>query len=122
MRVLAHAVRDEAVRQQAQGAAAVERLWDACQIPDYRKISPAAHAELVTTLYDFLMRRGRIPDAWFAAQIAQADRTDGGIAPCRAHRADPTGPSSPTGPMARRSGALAGDFPCRRGQIVRCPA
>ncbi|MGB3274315.1 MAG: helicase-related protein, partial [Xanthobacteraceae bacterium] len=79
MRVLAHAVRDEAVRQQAQGAAAVERLWDACQIPDYRKISPAAHAELVTTLYDFLMRRGRIPDAWFAAQIAQADRTDGGI-------------------------------------------
>jgi ATP-dependent RNA helicase SUPV3L1/SUV3 len=79
VRVLAHAVRDETVRQQAQGAVAVQRLWDACQIPDYRKISPAAHAELVTTLYDFLMRKGHIPDDWFAAQIAQADRTDGGI-------------------------------------------
>ena len=61
------------------GAAAVERLWDACQIPDYRKIAPAAHAELVTTLYGFLMQKGRIPDAWFAAQVDQADRTDGDI-------------------------------------------
>ena len=59
--------------------AAVERLWDACQIPDYRKIAPAAHAELVTTLFGFLMRKGRIPDAWFAAQVDQADRVDGDI-------------------------------------------
>ena len=61
------------------GAAAVERLWDACQIPDYRKIAPAAHAELVTTLFGFLMQKGRIPDAWFAAQVEQADRIDGDI-------------------------------------------
>ncbi|MFX8868141.1 hypothetical protein ABTM84_19400, partial [Acinetobacter baumannii] len=57
----------------------MERLWEACQIPDYRKLSPAAHAELVTTLYGFLMRKGRIPDNWFEAQIAQTDRTDGDI-------------------------------------------
>ena len=63
----------------AHGAAAVERLWDACQIPDYRKIAPAAHAELVTTLFGFLMQKGRIPDAWFAAQVDQADRVDGDI-------------------------------------------
>ncbi|MGB3489058.1 MAG: helicase-related protein [Xanthobacteraceae bacterium] len=79
LRVLDHAARDADVRDMAQGAAAVERLWEACQVPDYRKLSPAAHAELVTTLYTFLMRRGRIPDAWFAAQIAQADRIDGDI-------------------------------------------
>src|ERR1700736_729381 len=54
-------------------------LWDACQIPDYRKIAPAAHAELVTTLFGFLMHRGRIPDAWFATQVDQSDRTDGDI-------------------------------------------
>ena len=59
--------------------AAVERLWDACQIPDYRKIAPAAHAELVTSLFEFLMKRGRVPDAWFAAQVEQADRIDGDI-------------------------------------------
>ncbi|HEU4805541.1 MAG TPA: helicase-related protein [Nitrobacter sp.] len=79
LRVLDHAARDADVRAMAHGAAAVERLWDACQIPDYRKIAPAAHAELVTTLFGFLMRKGRVPDDWFAAQVAQADRTDGGI-------------------------------------------
>jgi ATP-dependent RNA helicase SUPV3L1/SUV3 len=79
LRVLDHAARDGEVRDMAHGAAAVERLWDACQIPDYRKIAPAAHAELVTTLFGFLMQKGKIPDAWFAAQVDQADRTDGDI-------------------------------------------
>lgn len=79
LRVLDHAARDVEVRAMAQTAAAVERLWDACQIPDYRKIAPAAHAELVTTLFGFLTRQGRVPDHWFAAQIAQADRSDGDI-------------------------------------------
>src|SRR5216683_610888 len=79
LRVLDHAARDADVREMAHGAAAVERLWDACQIPDYRKIAPAAHAELVTTLFGFLMQKGRIPDAWFAAQVEQADRVDGDI-------------------------------------------
>lgn len=79
MRVLDHAARDAEVRDIAHGKAAVERLWEACQIPDYRKLSPAAHAELVTTLYGFLMQKGRIPDAWFAAQVDQADRIDGDI-------------------------------------------
>src|SRR6058998_4386481 len=51
LRVLDHAARDGEVRDMAHGAAAVERLWDACQIPDYRRLAPAAHAELVTTLY-----------------------------------------------------------------------
>ncbi|MGL3212514.1 helicase-related protein [Bradyrhizobium sp. BR 1433] len=79
LRVLEHVARDAEVRDLAHGAAAVERLWEACQVPDYRKLSPAAHAELVTTLYGFLMQKGRIPDAWFAAQVDQANRTDGDI-------------------------------------------
>src|SRR4051794_36223925 len=79
LRVLDHASRDAEVRDMAHGAAAVERLWDACQIPDYRKIAPAAHAELVTSLFTFLMKKGLIPDAWFASQVELADRTDGDI-------------------------------------------
>jgi ATP-dependent RNA helicase SUPV3L1/SUV3 len=78
-RVLEHASRDPDVREMAVGAGAVERLWEACLVPDYRKLSPAAHAELVTALFTFLMRKGRIPDQWFAAQVAQADRVDGDI-------------------------------------------
>ncbi|MBR1204932.1 MULTISPECIES: helicase-related protein [unclassified Bradyrhizobium] len=79
LRVLEHVARDAEVREFAHGPAAVERLWEACQVPDYRKLAPAAHAELVTTLYGFLMQKGRIPDAWFAAQVDQANRTDGDI-------------------------------------------
>ena len=78
-RVLEHASRDPDVRDMVVDAGAVEKLWDACLVPDYRKLSPAAHAELVTTLFTFLMRRGRIPDQWFATQVAQADRIDGDI-------------------------------------------
>jgi ATP-dependent RNA helicase SUPV3L1/SUV3 len=77
--VLEHAARDEEVRALAQKPAAVERLWDVCQVPDYRKIAPATHAELAVTLYGFLMREGNIPTDWFARQVAQADRTDGDI-------------------------------------------
>jgi ATP-dependent RNA helicase SUPV3L1/SUV3 len=58
----------------------VARLWDVCQVPDYRKISAQDHAELVGTLYQFLMgSSGRIPVDWFANQVAFADRTDGDI-------------------------------------------
>jgi ATP-dependent RNA helicase SUPV3L1/SUV3 len=77
--VFEHAARDEEVRALADNRAAIARLWDVCQIPDYRKISPAAHAELVATLYGFLLRESRIPDDWFARQIAQADHVDGDI-------------------------------------------
>src|SRR5262245_3943471 len=77
--VLEHAARDDGIRAMATNRAAVERLWEACQVPDYRKIAPANHAELVTTLYGFLMREGKIPTDWFSRQVAQADRTDGDI-------------------------------------------
>jgi ATP-dependent RNA helicase SUPV3L1/SUV3 len=77
--VLEHAARDEEIRGMATSKAAVERLWEVCQVPDYRKIAPATHAELIVTLYGFLMREGKIPADWFSAQVAQADRTDGDI-------------------------------------------
>lgn len=77
--VLEHAARDEDIRALAKSRSAVERLWEACQVPDYRKIAPANHAELVTTLYGFLMREGKIRDDWFARQVAQADHPEGDI-------------------------------------------
>ena len=72
--------RDPEVRDMAQGPAAVALLWDMCQIPDYRKISATSHAELVATLYRFVMsEEGKIPADWFAHQVSQADRTDGDL-------------------------------------------
>jgi ATP-dependent RNA helicase SUPV3L1/SUV3 len=77
--VLEHAARDEDVRGLACTMADISRLWEICQVPDYRKIAPATHAELVVTLYGFLMREGNIPTDWFARQVSLADRTEGDI-------------------------------------------
>src|SRR5437016_7362236 len=74
-----HAVRDDDGRALATTPEAIARLWEVCQVPDYRKISPATHAELVMTLYGFLMREKTIPIDWFARQVNEADHTDGDI-------------------------------------------
>jgi ATP-dependent RNA helicase SUPV3L1/SUV3 len=79
-RVLELALRDPEVKERAVGREAVSRLWDACLMPDYRRISPASHADLVVTLYGYLTgRTARIPSDWIASQVAFADRTDGDI-------------------------------------------
>lgn len=77
--VLEAAARDAAVRELATSSSSVAQLWDVSQIPDYRKIAPANHTELVTTIFSFLVRDGHISDDWFADQVAYADRTDGDI-------------------------------------------
>jgi len=71
---------DREIVAHASTPAAVSTLWDVCQVPDYRKISSNNHAEMIATLYKFLMGpEGRIPEDWFAKQVAFADRTDGDI-------------------------------------------
>ncbi len=78
-RALDYALRDPEIADRASGRARVRLLWDAAQVPDFRKISPAHHGDLVVSLYRFLSGRGTIPDDWFARQVANAERTDGDI-------------------------------------------
>jgi ATP-dependent RNA helicase SUPV3L1/SUV3 len=74
------ATNDPRIAELATSAAAIRRLWDVCQVPDYRKVAPASHAELVATLYKYIMSdEGLIPEDWFSGQVEQADRTDGDI-------------------------------------------
>ena len=77
--VLDIAARDETVRRGAKTRADVQRLWEVCQVPDYRKVSPAAHAEFALALYGYVVRAGRVPDSWYAQQVALYDRTEGDI-------------------------------------------
>ena len=71
---------DSDIKNLAKGPAAVKTLWEACQIPDYRKISATNHAEMVAQLYKFIMsEQGTIPEDWFAEQVAQADKAEGDI-------------------------------------------
>ncbi len=76
---LERAVRDPEVRDLANTRSQVALLWEVCQIPDYRKIAPANHTELVAALYRFLARDGVIADDWFDQQVAFADRVEGDI-------------------------------------------
>ena len=77
---LDHLSGDEEIARRATSRETVSLLWDVCQVPDYRKISPAAHAELVGQVYKFVSgSEGKIPEDWFAEQVNQAAKTEGDI-------------------------------------------
>ncbi len=79
LRALDYVLRDPAAQDSASSRDRVRLLWDVCQVPDFRKISPAHHGDLVVALYRFLTARDRIPDDWFARQVSFCDRADGDI-------------------------------------------
>ncbi len=55
----------------------VRLLWDVVKTPDYRKISPASHAEILSQVYMNVAREGKINEVWFADQVASSDNTNG---------------------------------------------
>jgi len=55
----------------------VKLLWQVVKTPDYRKISPASHAEILAQVYMDLAREGKINETWFADQVAGSDNTGG---------------------------------------------
>jgi ATP-dependent RNA helicase SUPV3L1/SUV3 len=57
----------------------VEKLWEACALPDYRRIAPAQHADLIQSLYFDLVRRGTVNEDFLGEQVRRADRTNGEI-------------------------------------------
>ena len=67
------------VRDRLKGPQAVRLLWDVCRIPDFRSISEAEHASLLTRIWGFLAEGGQVPTDWMAKAIARIDRQDGDI-------------------------------------------
>ncbi|WP_337181453.1 helicase-related protein [Shinella sp.] len=76
---LEHLSRYPDIRELATTPERVEKLWEACALPDYRRIAPAQHADLISTLYADLVRRGTVNEDFMADQVRRADRTDGEI-------------------------------------------
>jgi ATP-dependent RNA helicase SUPV3L1/SUV3 len=58
---------------------ALRRLWDVCALPDFRKVARHHHADMVFSIFEFLMKVEHIPVDWFAAQVELCNRTDGEI-------------------------------------------
>ncbi len=78
-RALEFLARDEAVTRRATGPRTVERLWDVCSLPDYRKIAPAQHADIISAIFRDLVERGHVDEDYMADQVRRAERTDGEI-------------------------------------------
>jgi ATP-dependent RNA helicase SUPV3L1/SUV3 len=76
---LEHLSRYPDVRDLATTPERVEKLWEVCALPDYRRITPAQHADLISTLYADRVRRGTVNEDFMADQVRRADRTDGEI-------------------------------------------
>lgn len=71
--------KDEEVKAHARGTAATRQLWDVCQIPDFRQISPDDHISLLSRIYHDLMRDGVLSHDWMARQVARLDNVQGDI-------------------------------------------
>jgi ATP-dependent RNA helicase SUPV3L1/SUV3 len=71
---------DPQVADRARGRAAIERLWECCQTPDFRKLAFDEHMGLAREFFLHLTTgRQRIPEDWIARQFSHLDRTDGEI-------------------------------------------
>jgi ATP-dependent RNA helicase SUPV3L1/SUV3 len=78
--VLKRLAEDPEIARRAKGPERVRRLWAACGLPDFRKTGPEHHARLVARIYTHLSEGdGRIPQAWYAAQVASLDNIQGDI-------------------------------------------
>ncbi len=71
--------RDHDVARIADTPQRVELLWEACKLPDYRRIAPAQHADIISSLYFDLVRDGDVNEDYMADQVRRADETQGDI-------------------------------------------
>ena len=78
--VLHRLVEDHELRALVRTPAEVKRLWELCQLPDFRKITPEEHARLVGRIaHHALSDRGRAPGEWVRAELDQLDRPQGDL-------------------------------------------
>ncbi len=79
LETLALLARETEIRHLAQGRRMVRKLWDACQIPDFRKLTDDTHARLCARVFGHIAREGALPTDWLAGQIGALARADGDI-------------------------------------------
>lgn len=78
-KALDYLARDPMIRDMAVSRERVALLWDACALPDYRRIAPAQHADLIGSIYLDLAERGHVDEAYMAEQVRRADSVEGDI-------------------------------------------
>ncbi|MEE4209324.1 MAG: helicase-related protein [Parvularcula sp.] len=67
------------IRDMAKGGAALKLLWEVCQVPDFRKVTPDQHAVMLGELYHQLMDRGQIAKEWAELQLSRLENVEGDV-------------------------------------------
>ena len=67
------------IHDMAKGGAALKLLWEVCQVPDFRKVTPDQHAVMLGELYHQLLDQGQIPEVYTASQLEKYNRLDGDV-------------------------------------------
>ncbi len=79
LETLAALVRDPDVRALADRPGRVRLLWEACQVPDFRKITDDSHVRLCARIFAHIGRREKLPEDWLEANFATLGRPEGDI-------------------------------------------
>jgi ATP-dependent RNA helicase SUPV3L1/SUV3 len=79
LETLTAVAREPEIRALAHGRRMVRLLWDACQIPDFRKLADETHTRLCARVFGHIAADGTLPTDWLAGQIASVERTDGDL-------------------------------------------
>lgn len=78
--VLRRMLEDSDLMDRVRGPEDVRRLWDACQLPDFRKVSKDEHVQLALRIANYIVPpKGRVPSQWIGAEIEKLDRTAGDL-------------------------------------------
>jgi ATP-dependent RNA helicase SUPV3L1/SUV3 len=70
---------DAGIRNLAHGRGATKLLWEACQIPDFRKLATDQHTKLCAKVFTHLRGEKMLPPGWIGAEFEGLDKTEGDI-------------------------------------------
>ena len=79
LETLAALAREPEIRALTNSRSRLRLLWEACQIPDFRKLADDTHTRLCARVFNHIVTDRRLPTDWLAGQIAGLARADGDI-------------------------------------------
>jgi ATP-dependent RNA helicase SUPV3L1/SUV3 len=78
--VLRRAADDAELVDRLRAPGDVRRLWEACQLPDFRKLSQDEHIQVALRIAHHIVKpKGRVPSQWVAAEMNKLDRAEGDL-------------------------------------------
>ncbi|WP_376088545.1 helicase-related protein [Roseomonas sp. CCTCC AB2023176] len=71
--------REQEIRNLSDHRRRVQMLWDACQVPDYRKLADDSHIRFCARVFTALAKHGTLETDWPRSALAALDNTEGDL-------------------------------------------